>query len=127
MLRYWPAACWTILIAVMYGLPASLFLVPESLDVGHTDKLVHITAFTCFTIVVLCNLHEVRRRAKFHKRTVAFTSFAIVCYGAAFELIQGTVFDGRQSDGWDFVANCIGVVIGLVIFGTLWNRKRILH
>ena len=47
-----------------------------------------------------------------------------VTYGGLLEIMQGTIFEERSADIYDFIANSFGCVMGLLLYS--WAEKKIL-
>ena len=46
---------------------------------------------------------------------VASTFVIVALYSGIMELLQGYVFTARSMDIYDFLANCVGIAIGLIL------------
>lgn len=86
--------------------------------------LVHTPLFASITLIVLSVLHRLRPIAVFGGTLI--TRFAIVfivlaCFGAGMEVAQETM--GRTGSLHDALANCYGIVVGILVFGW-WVLRR---
>lgn len=96
----------------LYALAAGILLVlcllpSRSLpDPGTGDRFEHAAAW--FVLTITGYLLAPRRR-------LLIPAFALA-YGAAIEVLQGTVGTGRYSDPQDFVADCVGVALAVGVF-----------
>ncbi|SDM64847.1 VanZ family protein [Maricaulis salignorans] len=68
------------------------------------DKIEHLLAF--FGLTVLARMGWPRR--------VWLTSIFLLSYGIGIELVQGSTIFGRTASAADFVADLIGISLGLV-------------
>jgi hypothetical protein len=85
------------------------------LDVGfHYDKLNHFTAFAVLTFLGGLGWPE---------RKVTMMIF-LSLVGAAIEVLQGTALIGRDLEGLDWVADCIGIVCGGVVLACITRLVR---
>jgi len=75
------------------------------------DKVFHALAFAGLSFLMAWAIPT--DKARLHRNTL-LAAFAIVVYAAMDELLQIPV--GRTADWNDFVADCIGVLIGLTIY-----------
>jgi hypothetical protein len=74
----------------------------------HDDKLEHAIAFA--VLAALGSLGWPEHRAKL--------IFVLAFTGAAIEVLQGSQLIGRDLDGFDWVADCAGMALGLTVAGT---------
>ena len=102
LLFYW------VLLFVGTHLPPDSRLLEK---VHGNDKVLHALAFAGLSFLMAWAIPT--DRARLHKNTL-LASFATVVYAAMDELLQIPV--GRTADWKDFVADCIGVLIGLTIY-----------
>lgn len=79
----------------------------------HDDKLQHAIAFA--VLAALGSLGWPEHKA----RLVVLLAFT----GAAIEILQGAQLIGRDLDGFDWVADCAGMAIGLTIAS--WTKRRV--
>ncbi|MER8479311.1 hypothetical protein [Mesorhizobium sp. M1163] len=102
-------ALFVTLIAVMLlALLPSLRLKEFGFDIGfHYDKLNHGIAFAALMVVGSLGWPE---------RKMSLTIF-LALVGAAIEILQGTTLIGRDLDGFDWAADCVGITCALVAIG----------
>ncbi|RWE90506.1 MAG: hypothetical protein E5X07_30045 [Mesorhizobium sp.] len=79
----------------------------------YDDKLQHAIAFA-----VLAALGSLGWPG--HK---AWLVVLLAFTGAAIEVLQGAQLIGRDLDGFDWVADCAGMALGLTIAG--WTKRRV--
>ncbi len=112
----WPGLSWALLIFILSTVsPATLHL-PSFWDLFSLDKAAHAT---CYAILVFLLSSGFRKQtqlkfALLHAAGSA-TVFAII-YGGLIELYQGYILTDRTADWVDFIANCMGIYIGMQIF-----------
>lgn len=96
----------------LYGLAAAILLVlclaPSNTlpDPGTGDRFEHAAAW--FVLTITGYLLAPKRR-------LLIPAFALA-YGAAIEVLQGIVRSGRHGDPRDFVADCVGVALAVMVF-----------
>ena len=73
-----------------------------------SDKVLHAAAFAGLAFLMAWAIPT--DRSRIHKNTV-FAAFVCVIYAAVDEILQIPV--GRTADWKDFVADCVGVCVGL--------------
>ncbi|MDR1724859.1 MAG: VanZ family protein [Bacteroidales bacterium] len=107
---------WTIIIFITILMPKSeLELQPIPIHIPHFDKFVHICLFGVF-MFFLCKVTELKTSAKFK---LYILSISISCFlGILTEIIQGLLetYIQRSFSWWDFLADCIGTAIALIIY-----------
>lgn len=114
------------IISVVYTLCITFLLlfpathVPK-IDVPSFDKLGHIIVFTI--LVVLWGLfafaNDKETRAK-----IWWVVIGAFIYGIIIEALQGLFFESRTADGWDVLANSVGILLGWLIFQKIKNYLR---
>ncbi|MEM8678692.1 MAG: VanZ family protein [Planctomycetota bacterium] len=97
---HWPSTPW----------PTRLTLV---------DKLLHFAAYLVLAILVAMNWAPALtiQRIAFYRRAL----FGLLIFAAVDELTQGPV-PGRYPDILDWLADGLGIVVGLILFERLWAR-----
>ncbi|MEZ5153714.1 MAG: VanZ family protein [Rhodococcus zopfii] len=79
----------------------------------HTDKVTHALFFAS---LAYCSRYA-------HIPT-AWTIGWLAAYGVLTEVLQATVAVRRSGSVWDWCADLVGVLIGLVVFGAVRRRSR---
>ena len=124
--KYWPGTIWAVIILLLTGLPGSYFpQVVSFWDWITPDKIVHLGIFAIFSFLILwgyrTQYYESDKRLLFN--TVAFLVGS--SFGALTEILQATVFIGRHGSLYDFFADCVGSLIGIVFFTLLYRKKPV--
>lgn len=107
------------MILVLVGLPGSCFpTVLTFWDWLGPDKIVHLVMFAGFVFVCLWGYRKrYAENDKPYRRKAEVVSLTIgIAYSGLTELLQGTVFIGRYCSLYDFYADSLGCVIGLLVF-----------
>jgi len=105
-------------IGITYTLFISfLLLFPTTnipkIEVPYIDKLGHVTLFA---ILVIIWLLFVLSKTKGSKLTSIWVVLIAFFYGIIIEASQGLFFESRTADGWDIIANSVGILLGWLIF-----------
>lgn len=95
--------------------------IPTGLETGGSDKALHYLAYAGLTFLLAAR----------HVCTAALTAkaagllFVIAAlYGVADELTQGLKIIGRDPSVYDWFADLIGAMTGLLVFAALWRYRR---
>jgi VanZ family protein len=111
---------WSVLIFIITAIPGNYIPQPLGfINLFSPDKIAHIFIFTPFSYLFLDFL-LLRKNAKFKKRK--YYIFVLLCgiiYAGFTELLQLFVIVGRSGNIYDFLADLIGVFLGIIVF----NRK----
>ena len=103
---------WALAVAVV--VVGSLGPPPPSVgDLPNTDKWMHVGAYLVLGVTAV----QVFPRSV----TLGAAAAGLIGLGVLLEIGQGTLTDGRMMDGWDAVANGIGVALGV---STAWLPGR---
>ena len=110
-MRFTIAIIWVIIIAFLHFVPSSS--VPDfSLTFFfHLDKLIHVILFM-FGVYFFAIAYKEKQKNMFLCPII----ISFILYGGLLEFMQGIIFKNRISDIYDFIADIIGVFIGVFIF-----------
>lgn len=109
--RLWLGLWWLAIVAIV---AVCLVPAPDLPTVpGNADKLEHLLAFALLAAVAV-QLYATRR-------ALVLVGCGLVLLGIAIELAQGAFTSTRSMDGWDAVADALGVVLGLATVWTPWH------
>ena len=113
MKPYLPAIIWLLIILVLSGYPGNH--VPK-VPVWQFDKLVHsiIYAILSFCLLIPCSKQYaiVNKRFQIGLIVILVTTF----YGGFMEILQDNIFIKRSGNWYDFIANTIGAIIGVLFY-----------
>ena len=105
-----------------------LFLLPSDNLEGSTwwsrfkiDKIVHIVSFAILGLSISISLSKLRILIDSNYQLM--TRVLIVCavFGTILEFLQQEFSVGRMAEFLDIVADCVGVLLGFVIFRTVYG------
>ena len=90
-------------------------------DTYKIDKLVHIIAFAILALSTAITLAKLR--VLIHVNYRLMTIILVVCaiFGTILELLQQELRVGRSAELLDIVADCVGVLLGFVIFRIVYG------
>ena len=83
------------------------------------DKVVHIGAYATLTTSWLLYFGNKNDQQKYRFLTALF----VLIYGIIIEVIQGTMTANRQADLYDIFANLVGIVIAMIFFSKILQKK----
>jgi len=120
-----PAIAWALLVLILTGLPGNYFPeIPTFWNLLKPDKIVHVFIFCVFTILIAFGLARHYGIAR-SSLAIAFQAIGTgIAYGGITELLQGYVFIGRTASIYDFIANCVGCIVGYLIFKLVIQKYK---
>ena len=113
-----------IVILILTGLPGSLFP-PVKPAVG-LDKVAHIVMYAGFAFLCIWGYRQqyLSRSKDYRRKALALAATIGIAYGGITELMQEHLVPTRTGDWFDFIADTIGVLAGLLFFSLFFNRKK---
>lgn len=109
-MKFTIAIIWVIIIAILHSIPGSSD--PDfSFTFFHLDKLIHIILFMLGVYFFAIAYKEKQIKMFLIPLIISFIS-----YGGFLEIMQSVIFKNRFSDIYDWIADIIGVFIGVLIF-----------
>lgn len=106
---------YTLFITVLFLMPASdLPKLSIWSSIPYFDKWVHSSFHAVLALLWFKVLAP--KGKKVIRRTIILLVFSCLLYGIVIEVIQYSLNDGRNADGWDVLANFTGTLIGVIIF-----------
>ena len=120
------ATLYTILLTIG-SLIKPVDVVPK---VTNFDKLLHAAAY--FGLAVLWLLFYFMYKKITVKKSTQLKTYLIIAliligYGIVIEVMQGSLTIYRQPDGWDVLANTIGVLCGCLCFALFFKKFKALN
>ncbi len=88
--------------------------VPVAEDVPLADKWTHMVMYAALTLSIWWQYLRSHKQVNWLRLSL-FGIVAPAAWGGLMELAQAYLTTYRSGDWWDFVANCIGVAIAVVI------------
>ena len=124
--RFYPGLICAIFIMVLMGLPGKYFpTVVCFWDWLGPDKIAHLLLFATFSFLslwgyrnILFNIDHPNR-----KRLFLIISLISILYGGLTELLQKYLFINRYCSLYDFLADTIGCLLGIITFHFLVQKK----
>jgi glycopeptide antibiotics resistance protein len=118
------ALLWALLILILCGIPGRDIPHISFLELLSFDKFVHAGIF-CVLVLLMIRGFLVQTRyvsISHYAKKIAF--LISVVYGGLLEIMQGTLFEERSADVYDFIANSVGCLLAIAIYS--WTEKMFL-
>jgi VanZ family protein len=123
------AMFWALIILILCGIPGRDIPHISFLELLSFDKFVHAGIF--FVLILLTIRGFVLQSAYFFIKRNAKPLALIICilYGGSLEIMQGTLFEDRSADIYDFTANSLGCLVGVFFYNKIEDKvlKKILN
>ena len=116
-------AIWFFL-AVCYTLAVSIvslvnFSDVKSLDIKHSDKIIHAGIYFVFTILWCFYFCLKSTKNKWFKDAIVKSIVLAFSFGILIELLQEVSNNGRSGDLYDVLANSAGILVAFLILKKL--------
>jgi VanZ family protein len=118
-----PALGWAFVVFIAISLPGSRLPDSDLLKLPHFDKLVHTVLFFVLAILLAYGFFKQGKNTISGRHYFTFTLVLGIIYGMLTELLQYWLISERHGNLWDFAANIIGTVFGLLIFRSLLSER----
>jgi len=122
--KLWPSLVWALFILLLTGLPGNYFpSVVNFFDWLSPDKVVHLILFGGQVFWILFGFREQYFSGR-NRITIMVSALSIgIVYGLLTEVLQRYVFIGRSGNVYDFIADALGAIIGILAFYLLYRKK----
>jgi len=118
LLVYLPLIIYWLILFIATTLPAERLP-----SVGFSDKINHFLAY--FVLAVLVNLTLIyQRKSRFLFETAQIATIIICLFYGALDELHQLLVPGRSAETWDWVADALGTLTGVLIVYLLINRLR---
>lgn len=119
-----PGLLCAIIILILTGLPGSVF--PHVKPIVGIDKVVHACMYAVFAFLCLWGYREpfASNGEAYRKRALLITALIGIGYGGITELIQEYLVPTRTGDKFDFLADCIGTFVGILVFWLFFKKRK---
>ncbi|MBN1951103.1 MAG: VanZ family protein [Bacteroidales bacterium] len=112
MPKFWKSILWALLILIALLIPKNNLPDDNFLNIKHLDKLVHACLFAGLQFLVV--VESFPESLAF--RRLVLTVFFCTLYAAGLELVQQLLNLGRSGSWNDFLADLVGIILGLFVF-----------
>lgn len=118
------ALLWALLILILCGIPGRDIPHISFLELLSFDKFVHASIFLILISLSIRGFLLQTRFLILQKQAKSLSLLFCITYGGLLEIMQGTLFEERSADVYDFIANSFGCIIGLLSYK--WFEKKFL-
>ncbi len=108
------------------GLPGRCFpTVVNFWDWIGPDKIVHFLLFGILAFLALWGYRNkmLSNSNSYKRKTFLLTFILTISYGGLTELLQKYIFINRYGSIFDFIADAIGCVLGIIVFFFCFKKK----
>ena len=116
---FYPGLICAIVIMVLVGMPGDFFPAVVTLwDWLSPDKLVHLLIFGLLSFMTLWGYRNVipQKNKNYFRKLLVVSSLVTISYAGLTEILQKYVFVGRYGCVYDFIADTIGCILGVLAF-----------
>jgi VanZ family protein len=111
-----PAVFWGVIIFLAVSIPPNHIPESELLKLPFIDKAIHLFLFFIFSVLIALGLYNSGSETISSKRLIISTLTIGIFYSAATELLQFAFLPEREGSIFDFLANAIGTIFGVLFF-----------
>lgn len=108
-----PSLVWLIAITILSGYPGNK--IPEA-PFFNFDKLVHVGIYFVLSIAICFAFFNEKKQPKQQPKIKIWIIFFGIFYGGFMEILQHYIFINRSGSWYDFFANAIGVILGVLFY-----------
>ena len=113
-----------IVILILTGIPGSVF--PRVKPVLGMDKVVHVIMYATFAFLCIWGYRSqyIAKDKTQRIKALVLTVIISIAYGGLTEIIQEHLVPTRTGDWFDFLADSIGTLLGISVFGLIFRKKK---
>ncbi|MBL7922601.1 MAG: VanZ family protein [Bacteroidia bacterium] len=115
LLHNWPGISWALLILVLSTITTPSLEVPDFFDLFAPDKVAHFIFYAVYVMLFTRSFSTMSPASRWSRNRSVIPLLSGAVYGGLIELYQGFLLSNRTADWTDFVANCIGALIGWML------------
>lgn len=118
----WPAIAWAIMVLILCDMPISLSSSGTSVLFEGFDKMAHLGVFFILTVLLFYGKINQQNSYAYRPLTIIKILLITAALGGGIEILQWKVFTYRSAELWDFIADMLGVGMGIFSY-LLLHRK----
>jgi glycopeptide antibiotics resistance protein len=107
---------WALLIMILCGIPGRDIPHISFLEILSFDKWVHAGIFFVLALLAVRGFRLQKRSIAWKKHAVLIALTLCISYGGILEILQGTIFEDRSADIYDFIANSFGSILAVLLY-----------
>ena len=116
--KFWKTSIWILISIYLLFSPGNTLPNSGTFTIPHLDKLVHLILFAVLYMLFLIDSRVYRNRILL---AVVF-GFATLIFAGLSEYIQLKYIPGRSGNILDFLADCCGIVVGVIVYATIVKK-----
>lgn len=113
----------SVIIIILCGFPGDKMPSLDFMGLLSFDKLAHMFCFGTLAVFAAGGLVKYLHFSFLRKHALSWAIAYSVFLGGATEVAQALLTIHRTGDWIDFMADCIGIMIGAVVFLTIYTRQ----
>jgi VanZ family protein len=123
LFRFWKPLIISVIIFILCLIPSHELQKLDVLEFNYTDLLAHFIMFSTFSAVLFKDM--LRYSSRTSKRSLLLTALSInLILGFLTEALQYLMaFLNRSASISDFLFDCLGAVLGIIIVAKITGRK----
>ena len=113
-----------IIILILTGLPGSVF--PHVKPILGLDKVAHLLMYATFAFLCIWGYRQPyqERGDQYRRKALIITCIISIAYGGITELMQEFFIHSRTGSWYDFLADAIGILLGISIFQHFFRKGK---
>lgn len=120
----YPGVLCAAVILLLTGLPGSC--IPKVKPALGLDKIAHLLMYAGFAFATLWGYREPfqQQGARYRRKACWLTLLISIVFGALTEIMQEAFVPGRIGSIYDWIADLIGSILGVVLFYFLYRNRN---
>ena len=109
---------------ILTGIPGSCL--PHVKPVVGLDKVVHLLMYAAFAFLCIWGYRKqfISNGKAYQKKALLLAVVISIFYGGLTEILQEYLVPGRTGDWFDFLADSIGTLLGVLVFHLFYRHKK---
>jgi VanZ family protein len=122
-----PTLLWALVILILCGIPGRDIPHISFLELLSFDKWVHAGIFFVLALLAVRGFRLQQGSVTLKKNAAWFALAFCIPYGGLLEIMQGTLFEERSADVYDFIANSFGAIMAVLLYNFLSRKIKFLQ
>ncbi|CAN5898735.1 hypothetical protein BH11BAC7_BH11BAC7_18670 [soil metagenome] len=107
---------WALVIMILCGIPGRDIPHFSFLEILSFDKWVHAGIFFVLTLLAVRGFRLQQKFNGLKNHALVLALLLCISYGGILEIMQGTLFEERSADVYDFIANSFGCFLAALLY-----------